>query len=78
MSFTDWVDALGSEQDSSSDDLVEKPALKLLDFYRAIAGSTDSGPILSVERSKEASPAMASLQPVSLAQMSNWLNQWRF
>ncbi|PWY94539.1 NRPS-like enzyme [Aspergillus sclerotioniger CBS 115572] len=77
VSLTDWVDALGSEQDSSSDDLVDKPALKLLNFYNGMADGTDS-PILSVERSKEASPAMASLEPVSVAQMANWLNQWEF
>ncbi|PWY65421.1 NRPS-like enzyme [Aspergillus eucalypticola CBS 122712] len=78
VSFVDWINALGSVQDSSSDDLVDKPALKLLDFYRAIAGGSHQGPILSVERSKEVSPTMASLGPVSLSQMSNWLNQWGF
>ncbi|KAL4804550.1 NRPS-like enzyme [Aspergillus unguis] len=78
VSFVDWLDALGSVQNSSSDDLVDKPALKLLDFYRAVAGSTDHGPILSVERTREVSPTMASLGPVSKSQMSNWLNQWAF
>jgi thioester reductase-like protein len=79
VSLAQWVDELDRIRDPSPQDLAEKPALKLLSFFQALA--RDAGVLsaeISVENSKAASGAMASLGPVSLAQMSNWLNQWDF
>ncbi|GIK05627.1 putative NRPS-like protein biosynthetic cluster [Aspergillus viridinutans] len=77
--LAEWVDELEHIRNPSTQDLAEKPALKLLSFYQALARSAGvRNAEISVENSKEASRAMASLGPVSLAQMSNWLNQWDF
>ncbi|KAF7154930.1 hypothetical protein CNMCM5623_003188 [Aspergillus felis] len=79
VSLAKWVDELEHIRNPSTQDLAEKPALKLLSFYQALARSAGvRNAEISVENSKKASRAMASLGPVSLAQMSNWLNQWDF
>ncbi|OJJ75778.1 hypothetical protein ASPBRDRAFT_38078 [Aspergillus brasiliensis CBS 101740] len=78
VSLTDWVEELERLQNLSPEEVAEKPAIKLLDFYRLLAGATEASPRMSLERARAASPTMASLGPVSLAQMSNWLDQWDF
>ncbi|KAF7131232.1 hypothetical protein CNMCM5793_004282 [Aspergillus hiratsukae] len=79
VSLAEWVDELEHIRNPSPQDLAEKPALKLLSFFQALARSAGVQTAeISVENSKEASRAMALLGPVSLAQMSNWLNQWDF
>ncbi|RLL93364.1 hypothetical protein CFD26_101118 [Aspergillus turcosus] len=79
VSLAEWVDELEHIRNPSTQDLAEKPALKLLSFYQALARSAGvRSAEISVENSKAASRAMASLGPVSLAQMSNWLDQWGF
>jgi hypothetical protein len=79
VTLAEWVKELEYIRNPSAQDLAEEPALKLLSFYQALArsaGVPNAG--ISVENSKQASRTMASLGPVSLAQMSNWLNQWDF
>ncbi|KAF4201232.1 hypothetical protein CNMCM8927_001880 [Aspergillus lentulus] len=75
VSLAEWVDELEHIPNPSPQDLDEKPALKLLSFYQALAHSAAvPNAEISVENSKQASRTMASLGPVSRAQMSNWLN----
>ncbi|PYH35667.1 polyketide synthase [Aspergillus neoniger CBS 115656] len=78
VSLSEWVDELGRLQELSPEEVTEKPAIKLLDFYRLLAGAMEASPRMSLERARAASRTMASLGPVSLAQMSNWLDQWNF
>lgn len=59
-------------------DISDKPALKLLPFFRGLA----SGDTLSAETStvnaQKASRTMASLKGVDGVLMENWIRQWGF
>lgn len=78
--FVEWIASLEKIENPSSDDIASMPALKLLDFYRGLAGS--NGGALSVPidavRAKESSVTMDFLAPISGDMMRNWLNQWGF
>ncbi|PYI36626.1 NRPS-like enzyme [Aspergillus indologenus CBS 114.80] len=77
--LVDWVADLETIQDPSDCDVQEKPALKLLAFFHGLADNADVlSADISVERTRKGSETMASLGPVSPAQMANWLNQWNF
>ncbi|GLA05490.1 putative NRPS-like protein biosynthetic cluster [Aspergillus niger] len=79
VSLVNWVADLETIQDPSDRDVQDKPALKLLAFFHSLAENADVlSADISVERSKKGSKTMASLSPVSPAQMANWLNQWNF
>lgn len=80
VNFETWVAELESIQNPTSADVAEKPALKLLGFYRGLADESHAAMSvdLDVQRAKEASATMRSLQPISASLMSNWLQQWRF
>ncbi|GMG10790.1 unnamed protein product [Aspergillus oryzae] len=77
--FGEWISDLESIKNPSDQDVREKPALKLLDFYRGLssAGGMLSADI-SVERTKEASETMRGLGPISAELMENWMEQWGF
>ncbi|GAA87826.1 NRPS-like enzyme [Aspergillus luchuensis IFO 4308] len=80
VGFTTWVKHLEklSMKSPSEQEIAEKPALKLLEFYREFAeGATLLVP-LEVDRAKEASETMAALGPVTGDDMRNWLKQWSF
>ncbi|KAF3384527.1 Iterative polyketide synthase CazM [Penicillium rolfsii] len=76
----EWVAELERFKYPSSADLADKPALKLLSFYRAIADEKNAviSVPLDVSRAKAASTTMRALEPISPALMKNWLSQWRF
>jgi hypothetical protein len=77
--LVDWVNELEAIQHPSDQEVEEKPSLKLLSFFRALADNADVlSTAISVDRSKAESQTMASLGPVSPAQMANWLAQWNF
>ncbi|KAJ5736726.1 acetyl-CoA synthetase-like protein [Penicillium malachiteum] len=80
VDFSAWVAELTSIQNPTSVDLVEKPALKLLGFYRGLGDENNAAMsvALDVTRSREASGSMKSLEPISAQLMSNWLDQWQF
>ncbi|KAL3473530.1 hypothetical protein BJX99DRAFT_272294 [Aspergillus californicus] len=78
VSLPDWVTELEKIQDLSAQEVADKPALKLLSFFQALAADDEVGAEASVENSKRASRTMAELGPVSVAQMGNWLDQWGF
>lgn len=79
VGFGEWVADLESIENPSSDDLAEKPALKLLSFYRGLQSEGSAmSVVLDVQRAKEASATMRSIRPVSPSLMQNWLQQWRF
>ncbi|KAJ5715826.1 NRPS-like enzyme [Penicillium malachiteum] len=78
VSLAEWVKDLAKIQNPSDLEVSEKPALKLLSFYQALAESDVLSTEISVEQCKKASKTMATLEPVSQAQMSNWISQWDF
>jgi hypothetical protein len=76
----DWVHDLEQIDNPTPADLVEKPALKLLDFYRGLTHelSALSYP-MELTKTKEASETMRTrCQPVDGPMMENWLRQWAF
>ncbi|PYI09236.1 NRPS-like enzyme [Aspergillus sclerotiicarbonarius CBS 121057] len=72
-----WLDELEAIKSPSESEVREKPALKLLDFYRGLAGEVLSAEI-SVERTRGGSQTMAGLGAVTPELMGNWLEQWAF
>ncbi|KAL4894587.1 hypothetical protein BDV59DRAFT_200924 [Aspergillus ambiguus] len=80
VELREWVAELGRIRNPSSADIADKPALKLLPFYRALADEQDAAMsvALDVSRAKAASATMRVLGPISPALMKNWLSQWRF
>ncbi|KAJ5760131.1 hypothetical protein N7520_007287 [Penicillium odoratum] len=80
VDFASWVAELGNIQNPSSVEVAEKPALKLLIFYRGLADESQASlsVALDVQKTKEASKTMNSIQPISASLMSNWLEQWQF
>ncbi|GFN14080.1 putative NRPS-like enzyme [Aspergillus tubingensis] len=72
-----WLDELEAIKSPSETEVREKPALKLLDFYRGLTGEMLSASI-SVEQTRGASKAMEGLGAVTGELMGNWLGQWDF
>lgn len=74
-----WVRKLEHIQNPTSAEVREKPALKLLGFYRALLDKSSTlSVVLDVRRAQEASAMMRSLGPISAPLMVNWLQQWEF
>ncbi|KAJ5084373.1 hypothetical protein NUU61_008952 [Penicillium alfredii] len=79
VEFAAWVAELDSIPNPSSAEVAEKPALKLLDFYRGLQDDASALSVtLDVQRAKKASVTMRSLGPVSPTLMVIWLQQWQF
>ena len=78
VSLEDWLDELEAISDPSEQEVREKPALKMLQFYRGLTSDSTLSAEISVAQAKQASKTMAMLGPVSRAQMSNWIDQWGF
>jgi hypothetical protein len=75
-----WVAELEHIENPSSADIADKPALKLLSFYRALVDEDNAAMsvAMDVSRAKAASATMRALEPISPALMKNWLSQWHF
>ncbi|RAL04515.1 acetyl-CoA synthetase-like protein [Aspergillus ibericus CBS 121593] len=73
-----WVKQLEGVSNPSEQDIAEKPALKLLEFYREFAEDRTLLVPLDVEKAKTSSRTMAALGPVTRDDMMNWLRQWGF
>lgn len=79
VELAEWVAELESIPRPSSTDVAEKPALKLLSFYRGLLDEGNTMSVaLDVQLAKDASATMRSMGPVSASLMQNWLRQWQF
>ncbi|KAL4803729.1 hypothetical protein BDV18DRAFT_162739 [Aspergillus unguis] len=78
VAFPTWISTLESIKYPSEDDVTDKPALKLLQFFRALASGQAMGPDISTLRAQKASASMAGLKGVDGALMENWIKQWGF
>ncbi|KAF7586115.1 hypothetical protein BBP40_009428 [Aspergillus hancockii] len=79
VSFDEWIKELEAIKNPSDQDIRDKPALKLLDFYRGLTSAEGMlSADVSVERTKEASDTMRGLGPVTSDLMVNWIEQWGF
>ncbi|EFR05300.1 ochratoxin A non-ribosomal peptide synthetase [Nannizzia gypsea CBS 118893] len=79
VSMKEWIEELEKIRNPSDQDMLTKPALKLLPFYKSLVEGEGalSAPI-SVTRAREASRTMQSMGPISADLMATWVNQWRF
>jgi len=74
-----WIEELELIASPTDEDLANKPALNLLEFYRSlIEGEGALSVPLSLEKEKAASATMRSLTPITTDLMMNWLKQWAF
>ena len=62
----------------TAQDLVEKPALKILDFYKSIAASGKAGPWPETSKTQGASGTLKNLNAIDVPLMENWMMQWGF
>ncbi|KAI9371137.1 hypothetical protein BJX61DRAFT_543936 [Aspergillus egyptiacus] len=78
--IAEWIQELEGIKSPTAEDIVDKPALKLLDFYRRLADEEEAAlsvPI-DVAAAKVASRTINSLGAISCDLMANWLVQWGF
>lgn len=78
VSLQDWIQALESFTNPTAQDLVEKPALKILDFYKSIAASGKAGPWPETSKTQGASGTLKNLNAIDVPLMENWMMQWGF
>lgn len=81
VDLSDWIKELESIENPSPEEISSKPAIKLLDFYRALQAGEGEGALstpLQVTKSKEASKTMETMGPISVEMMENWLDQWDY
>ncbi|KAJ6102213.1 hypothetical protein N7486_004640 [Penicillium sp. IBT 16267x] len=78
IDLAEWVGELEKIEKPTAVDVAQKPGLKLLDFYKSLLSENSLVTKLEVKRTQEASATMRTLGPISVALMSNWLQQWRF
>lgn len=76
VAASEWICNLENVIDPTEEDLLQMPALKLLDFYRGLLLSESPLPDVDVRNTMEISPIMANLQPISEQMIKNWLWQW--
>jgi hypothetical protein len=79
VDLASWVHELEQTRDLSEEEVVARPALKLVDFYRNLLSDEAalSSPV-EFHRTKEASVTMRTLGPVDETLMENWVKQWAF
>lgn len=75
----DWMAALEAFSNPTDGDLQDKPALKIIDFYRGLASSHGTfTSMMETAKTQSASKAMRVLGPIDGAIMENWIKQWQF
>jgi hypothetical protein len=78
VSLQKWLQTLDSFVSATEDDLRNKPALKILDFFKAIAMADEPGPWTETTRTQEASKTLRQLEAIDVVLMDNWMKQWNF
>ncbi|GIK01973.1 putative NRPS-like protein biosynthetic cluster [Aspergillus viridinutans] len=73
-----WISTLESFTNPTEHDLRDKPALKILDFFKAIAYSNEAGPSTETIKTQAASKTLRRLQAIDAPLMERWINQWKF
>ena len=79
VSFREWLDALKKLDLNDPEETASKPALKILDFYEALALGDGLNPLTyDTRHGQEGSQAMARLPAIRPSWMTTWLQQWNF
>ncbi|OAT01333.1 ochratoxin A non-ribosomal peptide synthetase, variant [Blastomyces dermatitidis ER-3] len=77
-----WIASLEAIANPTQADLQDKPALKILDFFRgAFIGQVEGSgkpPVLDTQRTQEASVTMQRLKPIDQDILNTWMLQWQF
>lgn len=73
-----WIGTLESFANPAESDLKDKPALKILDFFKGISLSGKAGPWTETTRTQAASKTLRCLKAIDGPLMENWMNQWKF
>ncbi|OAX81574.1 hypothetical protein ACJ72_04086 [Emergomyces africanus] len=77
-----WIATLDTTTSPNQTDLQDKPALKILDFFRgAFTGEAEhSGGrvVLDTQRTQAASTTMQLLKPIDRDILNTWMLQWQF
>ncbi|KAF2799236.1 acetyl-CoA synthetase-like protein [Melanomma pulvis-pyrius CBS 109.77] len=76
VSLEEWVNTL---RQSSSKDVVENPAIKILGFFESLVRYNTGGPVLlNTKNATNTSKTLADLVAVGEEWMENWMRQWEF
>lgn len=78
VDFDAWIKVLESISDPTEEDFKTKPALKLLDFFRRLALGNHMSVPFETTQARGASDEMRRSQPINVAMMERWIDQWRF
>ena len=79
IALSKWVEMLEQVDRSNTDELTAKPAIKILDFFRAIDKQKTSKQLTFLKsHAIAASKTMSSLEPVNQDWMEIWLSQWGY
>ncbi|PGH06213.1 hypothetical protein AJ79_06601 [Helicocarpus griseus UAMH5409] len=77
-----WIASLEAINNPTQSDLQDKPALKILDFFRgafAVQSNSDAKPThVETRKTQDASVTMQRLKPIDEDIMNTWMLQWRF
>lgn len=76
VELSEWIGNLTRTTKLTECTVQEKPALKLLDFFSGLSDSTEQVCSIDVSKAMDASEILASLKPISMDLMENWLRQW--
>ena len=78
VSLADWINGLEEFEEAKEADMAKVPALKLLDFYKALDQGVGNSARLDTTETCKRSATMRSLKAVDEDWMRLWLDQWRF
>lgn len=78
VDLQDWIKTLERSTNVTEHDLINKPALKLLDFLKAIARVEKPGPWTETAKTQLASKTLKNLKAIDAPLMENWMKQWSF
>lgn len=73
-----WVKTLEGFTNPTESDLKDKPALKILDFFKAITYSDEAGPSTETIKTEIASKTLKNLKEIDAPLFENWMKQWNF
>ncbi|KAJ5222267.1 uncharacterized protein N7469_008507 [Penicillium citrinum] len=73
-----WVKTLEGFSNPTESDLKDKPALKILDFFKAITYSDEAGPSTETTKTEIASKTLRNLKEIDAPLFENWMKQWDF
>lgn len=62
----------------SAEDLSQKPAIKLINFFEGLVSWDTPPALLDTENALRVSQTLADLGPVREEWMENWMRQWAF